>query len=155
MQAVSVIGLFCEDIREERTGQDILIGVLPDNLSVPSVPGALPKLGLYVRVHLDADSKPPQIITVKLINTDHSEIPIQAWTQTVIDKGFADAKINGLPIVGLILKVQMAPFKIPAEGKLFSQITIDGEDYIGSNLKIITTSANAPPQPASQSQPAS
>src|SRR5262245_1416449 len=53
----SVIALFCEDIREEKSGQDTIIGILPDALNVPQFPGALPKLGIYVRFHLNAESE--------------------------------------------------------------------------------------------------
>jgi len=33
-QPVSAIAVFCEDIREEKSRQDIIIGVFPDNLNL-------------------------------------------------------------------------------------------------------------------------
>ena len=53
----SAIALFCEDIREEKSGQYAIAGILPDRLNVKRLPTVLPKLGIYLRFHLNTASK--------------------------------------------------------------------------------------------------
>ena len=48
----NVVGVFCDDIREEVNSRHTLIGIYPDNLYVPAVPGMLDRLSLYVRAHI-------------------------------------------------------------------------------------------------------
>src|SRR5947199_412358 len=52
MQSRHAIGIFCEDIREEKNEVYSLIGVMPDNINVPATPGMLPKLAIYARFHV-------------------------------------------------------------------------------------------------------
>ena len=51
MALVRAVAIFCEDIRAERSGQDILIGTMSDNLALPGAPvfsAALSEPGLRV-----------------------------------------------------------------------------------------------------------
>ena len=116
MQPVSVTAFFCEDIREETAGTTTLVGVMPDNLNLAGVFPAgqqalLPKLGLYIRVHLDPGTQPRQV-SARIINTDGSVITESAWERGVIEKSFSDTRANDNPIVSLVLKVVGGPFGI-------------------------------------------
>src|SRR3954452_971566 len=98
MQPVSVVAFFCEDIREEKSGQDIIIGVFPDNLNLtPSGPSegagttVITKLGLYVRLHFDVNDTPPRQISARLVNADGTDIQLPGWTPEIIKKAFSDA----------------------------------------------------------------
>lgn len=154
MQRASVISLFCEDIREEKSGQDILIGIMPDNIDMRRLPSALPKLGIYIRVNLDVTNQ-PKSVSAKIQNIDGSETQLQSWDKAVIDKAFADSKSNSMPLVGLILKAVIGPFPVTQAGKLVSKVVIDGDEYIGGVINIIGASATASALPASQSPGAS
>jgi hypothetical protein len=44
--------------------------------------------------------------------------------------GIADSKANQMPLVGLILKVVLAPVPIAGSGKITTVATIDGSDRI-------------------------
>jgi hypothetical protein len=148
----SVVSIFCEDIREEKTGQDTIIGILPDNMLIPHIPGALPKLCVYVRVHLDIENS-PQIISASLLNSDGAELALQTWEKSVIDKAFSDAKANAMPVVGLVLKAVMGPFPISAIGKIVSKLRIDDVEFVGGALNLIFSGrTESVPQP-SQSEP--
>jgi hypothetical protein len=148
------MGIFCEDMRQENSGQDMLIGILPDTLNVPSFPGMMPKLGVYVRVHFEAGYPQPKTITAKIISTDGEEIALPAWTADVIKKGFEDARSHGIPLVGFVLKAVLGiPIKVP--GIMVTQVEIDGVDYTASNLRIVKAPATASEPPASQSPTAS
>jgi hypothetical protein len=81
---MQAIGLFCEDIREEKSGQLNLIGIMPDNLNIPATPAPtdgkilqamIPKLALYVRVHLEPEDDPGEVqISLIFPNGDVSNI---------------------------------------------------------------------------------
>src|SRR5258705_6911835 len=135
----SVVSIFCEDIREERSGQDTIIGILPDNMLVPmsGTPRpmqALPKLCVYVRIHLDIDSR-PQSISSGLFSPDGIELVLQTWDPSTIDTAYSQARANGMPVVGLVLKAIMGPFPVPSPGKIVSKVTIDDVEFIGGRLE--------------------
>jgi hypothetical protein len=158
MQPVSTVGLFCEDIREEKSGQDTLIGILPDNVNIAPIPGhhplggmpLFPKLALYVRVHFDVGDK-PRDISLKLINTDSRTISEGGWSQAVIDKAFSDAKNDQTPIVGLIQKIIIAPFPIAGSGKVLAVAIVNGVEHVAAVMNVTVLGATASAPPASQS----
>lgn len=150
MQRVSAVAIFCEDIREEKTNQDTIVGTLPDNLNAPPanapVPAGTPmlsKLGIYVRLNLDPEQGPPKTLSVNLINTNGESVPLSGWGEDVIEKAFRESRDNDMPTVGLILKLVAAPFIISKSGKLMVIVTVDGSDYIAGCLNIsIPSNAN-------------
>jgi hypothetical protein len=157
MLPVSIVGVFCEDIREEKSGQDTLIGLLPDNLNVAALPGFLqggtpifPKLGLYVRAHLE---KKPKTISVTLFNTDGSVVISGGWESHMLDRAFNDAKQNQLPLVGLIQKIVVSPLPLPRSGKILAVATVNDVEHIVAALNVIVSHANASALPVSQSAP--
>lgn len=154
MSPVSVVGIFCEDIREEKSGQDTLVGTLPDNAYVPKVPGVFSRLGLYGRIHLDANGPIPKSIIPRLTTPDGSEMGLPLWEQSVVDGAFRDAKFKETPLVGLILRIAFMNLPIPNVGLFTFRVTIDGTEHIGANLRITTDPSTASAPPASQSPPA-
>src|SRR5688572_15722901 len=94
--SIQAIGFFCEDIRDEKSGQDTLIGILPDHLAVPAFPGMLPKLGIYVRIHLSLDAN-PKIIRVKLKQPDATFVELAVF-DSLIGSSIKDASDNKLPL---------------------------------------------------------
>jgi hypothetical protein len=155
MQPVSVVAIFCEDIREEKSGQDTIVGILPDNLTisapVPSVGTALiPKLGLYLRVHFDVKDR-PKGLSIRLLSPSDNVVAQSEWQQSVIDKAFDDSAANKMPLVGLIQKLVASPFPVPQAGKIIAIATINGSDYVAGALNVIFPSATASAPPAEQS----
>lgn len=151
MIPVSVVGVFCEDIREEKSGQDTIIGTLPDNVNMPNVPNIFSRLGLYGRIHLDANAPIPKNIVPRLVAPDGNEVGLPNWQQGIVDQAFVDAKANGFPLVGLILRVAFMNVPVPKTGLFTFKVTIDDTEYIGANLRIVTGPSTAPVQPVSQS----
>jgi hypothetical protein len=152
MKTWNAIGLFCEDIREEKSGQDTIIGILPDNLNLPSLrepnmQPLLPKFCSYVRVSLDIQDK-PKGLAVKLMDTKGSLITQGAWDQSVIDKAFSDAAANNMLIVGLIWKMVASPFPVMSAGKITASLIVNGAEHIVGALNIIAPTATASPPPA-------
>src|SRR5437868_1694356 len=138
MVTFSAVCLFCEDIRQELSGQDTIVGTLPDNLQIevppPPVPNAramLPRIGIYLRINFKADADKPSTASAKVLNISGNIISESEWTSSVIDKAFADAKTRQLPVVGLLFKVVAGPIPITAVGgKITAIVTIDGADHI-------------------------
>jgi hypothetical protein len=148
MQPVAAVAIFCEDIREEKSGQDIIIGVLPDNLQTGSGQAAgtavFAKLGLYLRVHLDAHAPQPKSLTVRLVLSDGAIMPLQAWAPEVVEKAFLDARATGMPLVGLVLKIVAAPLAIRMAGKIVAIVNVNDSDYVAGALNVIVLDPSAP-----------
>ena len=146
MQAPQALAIFSEDIRSEATGQDTIIGTLPDNLTVPLPSGmamppnavtAIPKIGIYVRVNLDSNGTRPKSVAFRLLSTESKIIGQSQWSQSLIDKAFDDAKASSMPLAGLILKVVSGPVLVPKPGQLVAIVTIDGSDIIAGSVNVI------------------
>lgn len=157
MLPLQAIAIFCEDIRSEASGQDTIVGTLPDNLNIlhptTSIAAATPmlsKLGLYLRMNFDTQQKPKDV-EAKLLNTDNSVILTGSWTQDLIDKAFSDAQTNSMPFAGLILKVIVAPLLIPKSGKLTAISIVDGSESVAGAINLMVHDANVFSPPASQS----
>src|SRR5262245_674883 len=116
MRPFKVVGLFCEDIRQEKSGQDTLVGVLSDNLSVPNAPVLIPKLGIYIRVQLDKDAS-PRTLRIKLRVPGGPDVPVTSLDD-LISQARADADTHGLPFAGLIARGVISPFPVHALGKI-------------------------------------
>jgi hypothetical protein len=125
MVHTAAIGLFCEDIREERSGQDTIIGVLPDRINITSLPGMLPKLCLYVRVHV---SPPEEVgpIVARIIMPDGKTLAEGKMEDEKIEQSRSKAAKDGHPYMGVILKFVIAPLPITQEGRISAEVDIGG-----------------------------
>jgi hypothetical protein len=126
---MQVIGLFCEDIREEKSGQISLVGIMPDNANIPAPPtpteenkvfqGVLPKLALYVRIHLALEDDPgPMLISLVLPNGD--AIELTTISEDIIETSKKQAVDKGLPIAGMFSHMVFIGFRVPGSGKLLA-----------------------------------
>ena len=126
----SAIAIFCEDIREEKSRQDTLIGILPDTLRVPSIPGMMPKLAVYARIHV-----------LRIAGIREVRIRCELLDGTVVQANdltevLAQEKGKGESI-GLVAKTVFSPFPVMAAGQIKVIATIDGEDYVCGALTIV------------------
>jgi hypothetical protein len=148
-----MIGLFCEDIREEASGQHTIVGVMPDNFQHPGdFPIAIPKLGIYLRVHIGVEEEPtPLSATLEL-----GEF-VQQFTDFDADfirKAQTEAASTGSPFAGLITKAVAAPFPINGLGRLRLVVTRRGQATEVAGLNITSAPApNVSEQHPEQSEP--
>jgi hypothetical protein len=133
---LQAIALFCEDIRAEQSGQDTLIGVLPDNMQIGQTPGFIPKLGIYVRILLATDSSAQNII-LKMALPDNQEM-ILGNLEQLIEQARSAAISNKMPYIGLIAKAVMSPFHDLTAGKITVIAHVDGVDYICGALNLVS-----------------
>jgi hypothetical protein len=133
----SSICFFCEDIREEKSGADTLVGVLPDVLNIPTTPVLLPKLALYFRIVFPLLKTPTKISShlqtpwqSELIN--FGEIP-EAQMASAID----DARAQHNDGVRFNAKIILSPFSITMEGKIYAITSIDNTNILAGSLKFV------------------
>jgi hypothetical protein len=135
MAAVNIVGLFCEDIREEKSGASTLVGILTDNLVVPSIPFLLPRLALYVRVNFAVATDPGPIV-IRVVLPDQSDPLIAPISPALIDTARAEARDNCSPIAGLITTAVASPFTIKQAGRVLAIANVQGQDVICGSLNI-------------------
>jgi hypothetical protein len=150
MIPISAICVFCEDIREEKSGQNTIIGTYPDNIVIqkpkassapPNSRAGLPRLGVYLRIHIGAEREPPKDISAKVISTTGQIVVQTTWERSMLDNSFNDSRKNQLPLVGLIFTSVISPFPIAEEGgKIRTVAVIDGIEYVAGVLNVIAAS---------------
>jgi len=139
------VGLFCEDIREEKSGELTLIGLLPDNINVPPPPAELadktiaafmPKLGLYLRINLDvAHDRSP--MTLKLVFHDGTEQPIGEVPTEIIEQSQREAIAKNLPIAGIVSRIVMMPFRVHSGGIMQAVLGTKDGDHTCAVLNLL------------------
>ncbi len=138
-QPLSIIGLFCEDIRAELQGTDTIVGILPDNINVPEFPFAFPKLALYIRILFDAELGIQPGDIVLRIPGIREDWPIAEITETLIAQARENHQTTGAPIAGIICRTTLAPFPVPEAGRLLVVARVDKQERICGSLYIQKT----------------
>jgi hypothetical protein len=129
------MGLFCEDIREEKSGIRTLVGILPDNVYVGNIPGFLPKLCIYFHIHLDSESNVSSI-KARLKFPGAPTIDVATF-DALIEPTKADAKANGMPFAGFIATAAFVPTRVTQLGKIEAFVEVDGTEYICGALNLV------------------
>lgn len=132
MNRIQATALFCDDIREEVGGKSTIIGILPDNFQAPEVPGAIPKLGMYIRLHFPVELEARDIpVFLTEPNGDPNQISI--FERDVIAKTITEAKAKGNVVAGLTLTAIASPFWVKSFGRFVLQLdTGDDAIFLGS-----------------------
>lgn len=133
MNNANIVALFCSDVRQEKGGTETIVGVFPDTVNLPSIPGALPQLVVYVRMHMRPDFHPTQIIT-RLVLPDGSELDRSEMGMDLVKRTRERAAATDAPYLGLIARFVMAPMHISQKGRLQVIVSIDGQDHIAGAL---------------------
>ena len=142
MTPVTAVGLFCDDIREEKAGTDSLVGVMPDSLNMPQFPGVLLRLSLYVRVLADPGTKLGET-TLWLRLPDGKERHLQTIDAAVIDGSQEQARRALFPYAGLIMRVAFQNFPVPAPGRMDAIVKWRGGEAICAALNFQLTPEGA------------
>ena len=149
-QPWNIVGLFCEDIREEKTGHTLL-GIFPDNMNVASLPGALPKLGIYIRCHIDPLLE-IKSLSAKLRFVDGEETQLASFDEATIKKTQADTREKGTPLAGFIMLAVAMMVQIKAAGRLLVIVNVGDTEILAGSLNIevdpASLAATASPPPS-------
>ncbi len=149
-QNISAVSLFCEDIRAEKTGTDILIGVLGDNMQIAEVPAALPKLGVYTRIVLPVNGRYREPMHAVMRFPDGRDLELGKFEVELINSTIREVKALGGNIAGFISKAVLSPFLIGQFGRIVMLLRIGKHERVSGHLNFIapslaTPTANAPP----------
>lgn len=150
------IGMFCEDVRDEASGAQTIVGILPDNVNLPKVPALIPRLNLYLRLLLDPDAPPePIMVALSFPNTETKEFPL--LDAAGVTEACAQAKGTGMPYAGIVSRLVMGNFPVSQPGRLTATVAMQGGKYICAALNIqvgSTSSSNEFAPHSTQSLPA-
>ena len=135
MNNISVVALFCSDVRQEKGGTETIVGVFPDTVNVPTIPGAFAQMHIYVRMHMLPSFKPRQIIT-RIVQPDGSEFDRSEMDQVLVERTREKAIEKDSPYMGLIAKFTMVPMHIAHEGRLQVIVSVDDEDHVAGALNL-------------------
>ena len=145
---MQAIGLFCEDVRQEKSEQVTLIGVMPDNLNIGTPPpstdenaiiqGMLPKIALYVRVQLEPEDDPGEI-QIRLILPNGEVSEIAKFSAEFIETSKKQAKENNTPIAGLISYMVFLGFRVSGPGQILAVLDSKYGRQICAVLNLVTS----------------
>jgi hypothetical protein len=135
MQPSQAICVFCEDIRTEASGALILVGIFPDNIRLSPLPGQIPKIGIYLRVHISTDAAVSSIRST-LHLPDGTERPMGGFDSDFIKKEQETCRQKGAPLVGFISHAVASPFVVPIPGRIVATTTINDEKIVCGSLNI-------------------
>jgi hypothetical protein len=140
----SCVGLFCEDIREEVSGSHTIIGVMPDNITLAVPPSneaagsslLFPKMGVYLRVHLEPSHRPAGAISARVSIPGIPDLSLGELGPDAIEKAFADSVVKKFPLVGIIFKAVLSPLQITEPGLATAFVKIEEKEIIAAMLNI-------------------
>jgi hypothetical protein len=135
IQQFTILGLFCEDIREEQSGIETLVGILPDNISVPSVPGMMPKLCVYVRINFPPSFQ-MQPGTIVLRFPDGVEAPVGDLSDELIATARENTIAEGGLLAGIKSRATLSGLTFKEAGRLHLIAKLGDKEYLCGSLNI-------------------
>lgn len=150
MQRPSIIGLFCEDLREEKSGADIIVGVFPDNVNVAGqAPQLMPKLAVYGRVHVPVDYKITSDIVLLLFDQEGKQlVELANFSRAAIQTTQEEVRARGGAIAGFISRAVISPFQITQSGRVVMRARLEGDDFVCGSLNLILDTNEVAAQPS-------
>ena len=138
MSLINAVGFFCDDIREEVGQKDSVMGIYPDNITVPVIPGNFQRLCIYVRLNIQIEWDQAEI-TLHLRFEDGTQIEIARFALELIAAEFKGAKERGAPLVGFIAKGIASPLLVPVAGRIRLVAVAGDEEILCAALNVIVT----------------
>jgi hypothetical protein len=133
---ITILGVFCEDIREEKGGTDTLVGILPDNVGVPSFPGGFPRLSIYVRVILPLDFEPSPI-ELSMIAPTGERVSLSQIEVGEIAEALKAGGEAGNPTAGMVFRTTFGGFAVPSACRVQALVKIKDEEHLACFLNVI------------------
>jgi hypothetical protein len=129
MHRFTAVSLFCEDIRSEATGQDSIIGVFSDSISLGNFPATFPRLSIYTRLNFDIDFD-IEGLELKIVDSTGKVISRNSLDAELIASNRTDARAKGNPTYGFIMRTVMGLFTIAAPDLIRANVTVNGEETL-------------------------
>jgi len=136
MDIVRGLAIFCEDIREEKTGQDTLIGIMADNIAVPATPVMLARLAIYTRIYFNSSAEPVPINAVVQMPSGEKHELGMADT-ALVREALNTAKSNRAPLAGVVLKGIFSPLPLPSLGAINAIVRVGAREHVVGTLNVV------------------
>lgn len=156
MSRISIVALFCQDIREEKDNVVSLIGILPDNLLTPKIAAdaqgfvrsslrVLSSLHIYLRINFDPDFDLPEAQMRIVLPTDEI-VEVGKISSDVIAQSRSQAKEAGLPMAGVLSRLGIGGFAMPKPGLLKFEVVLGDEVHLAGalNFKLVEEDVTSP-----------
>lgn len=140
IRPVTASAVFCEDIREELSGAHSLVGIMPDNIAVPSFPGAMPKICVYARTLFDIE-RPPRTASVIFSRDETETLAEIELDDQMMSQAVRDAKKYGSPVGAVVTKIQAGNFLFDGPCRLLVIQTWDDEQFLIGAVRVHTVEA--------------
>lgn len=139
MKDVNAFAIFCEDVRREAQGRNTIIGVMPDTVRVPSFPGEMRRLALYIRLRLNIEASYESPIFIRVTSSpeevlldDHEPIP-----KEVVERSVSGAKQRGVPFGTIFARFELTPVSLQGPVKLTATLEFNDEQEVIGFLQIL------------------
>lgn len=139
---VNAVAMFCEDIRDEVSGQHSIIGVFSDNLKVSTIPGVMPKLGVYVRIHLDVACEPSELMII-LLDAENNLIGDNIFTAELVARTLEDAKKTNKKVAGFFSQMVAGQMPIKQAGPIECHLRFNNETRFLGSLNLVLDQAES------------
>jgi len=150
--SLNVITFFCEDIREEKSNTETLVGVMPSTLSIPSFPSGIPKLGIYCRLQFPMTLA--DFSAEAFLQTSWGQsVPIGGFSGDLTAQAKKESLAQGLPLASIILKAMIVPMPLPEPGRIDFILKMGEEERICGVLGLFAIRPNASEPPSLRSPP--
>jgi hypothetical protein len=130
------------------------MGIMPDKLNVPAIPGFFSKLGIYVRIHVRTDATTTGI-RVRLMLPDGTEKHLETFSETYVQTELTKALAQGRPYIGFLIQSTATMLPLTRTGRLNLMVDIGGEEILAASLEVATQAktSTVSAQPSAQSPP--
>jgi len=136
--------IFADDIRQEVSGKQIVVGMYQGGMSVRGpLPANLPKLQVMALLNIPrTDSVASLKLTVLMNTTVMAEIDVPRQALPNRDQTPPDLKGHILQIA-----IELVPFAVEGSGKLQVHALINGSEILEGNTLHITHEPDSPSEP--------
>ena len=140
MLPISIMALFCEDIREEKNDIVTLIGILPDTVNVEAPPSESPaqitkllsKLCIYVRINFDPTME-LGTAQIWLAMPEGERLALGEIGSDIAEKSQQEATARGNLLAGVVSRVVLAGFQ-PPKGAVKVEVSVKGETHVAGAI---------------------
>jgi hypothetical protein len=156
MRSWHAVGLFCDDIRMEAERRSSLMGIFPDNLNMPAIPGVIPRVGLYVRIHMNVDADAVPLSA--LLRFPHGEDKTLGGFDTArVRQAQNESKERQASHAGFVIQAVGLMVQVKQPGRILLIASVGDEESVCGGLNVQlqpSTSPSASPTapPSSQSR---
>jgi hypothetical protein len=143
MIPTSIIALFCDDIREEKSGALTLVGVMGDNVKLPPLPASgsnvramIPRLAVYIRLNFDVEAFLATPITFKIILPDGTEVSAGGVSEQTIAEARTTGQ-RGNQLAGIVSRLVFGGFVLTQFGRITVEVDMGGNKYLAGILNFV------------------